>query len=165
MNMRIRADVPLHVGATAELRSATPLGDVFVAIKPDPDQAPDAPLLRDGDTISLKSTAAAPTIEELLSSMAMLVNGAPSASWFRSSTGRVSCGRTRRESGRAAAAVNTLLSRLNARSEQLDTALRSTSELAANMAARHDTLDDAHRRRAGDGRDRRQHRPAGRPGR
>src|ERR1700745_4159236 len=36
VTMRIRAGVPLRAGATAELRSATPLGDVFVAIKPDP---------------------------------------------------------------------------------------------------------------------------------
>ena len=37
----------------------------------------------------------------------------------------------------------TLLSRMTARSQQLDTALRRTSELAATMAARRDTLDDS----------------------
>src|ERR1700757_3190625 len=73
VNMRIRADVPLHVGATAELRSATVLGDVFVQIRPDPQHAGDPALLHDGDTIPLNSTADAPTVEEVLKSMAMLV--------------------------------------------------------------------------------------------
>src|SRR4026207_1467558 len=36
VTMRIRSDVPVRVGTTAQLRSATPLGDVFVALKPDP---------------------------------------------------------------------------------------------------------------------------------
>src|ERR1700758_1676419 len=75
VTMRISANVRLRVGATAELRSATPLGDVFVAIRPDPHPAPDAPLLRDGGTIALASTSAAATIEEALSSATLLVNG------------------------------------------------------------------------------------------
>ena len=34
VSMRIRHDVPLPAGSTAELRSATPLGDVFLQIRP-----------------------------------------------------------------------------------------------------------------------------------
>ena len=57
------------------MRSATPLGDVFVALKPPRDADPNAPLLKDGDTIGLDSTTAAATVESVLSSAAILVNG------------------------------------------------------------------------------------------
>jgi len=73
--MHVRSDVPLYEGSTAELRAATPLGDVFVQIRPDPNRGEDAELLRDGATLPLEATANAPTIEELLGSMALLVNG------------------------------------------------------------------------------------------
>ena len=73
--LRIMDGVRLPRGSTAELRSATPLGDVFVAIKPPDPPIPDAPLLNDGDTIGLESTTAAATVESVLSSAAILVNG------------------------------------------------------------------------------------------
>ncbi len=72
--LRIRDGVQLPRGSTAELRTATPLGDVFVALKPPPGDH-DAPLLKNGDTIGLESTAAAATVESVLSSAAVLVNG------------------------------------------------------------------------------------------
>ena len=62
-------------GSTAELRTATPLGDVFVSLRPSADVPPNAPMLRDGDTIGLESTAAASTVESVLGSAAVLVNG------------------------------------------------------------------------------------------
>lgn len=142
--MRISTDVPLHAGATAELRSATPLGDVFVAIRPDPHPAPDAPLLRDGDTIALKSTSAAATIEEALSSATLLVNGGAIRRLVSVVNGAGSAVGGRGE--KVAALLqhfNTLISRLNARSAQIDGALRSTSDLAAALSARQDTLNDA----------------------
>ena len=40
VTMRINADVALYTGATAQLRSATPLGDIFVAIRLDPNKPP-----------------------------------------------------------------------------------------------------------------------------
>jgi virulence factor Mce-like protein len=144
VTMRISADAPLHAGATAELRSATPLGDVFVAIRPDPHQAPDAPPLRDGDTITLNSTSAAATIEDALGSAALLVNGGAIRRLVTvvNGTGSAVGGR-----GEKVAALleqtNTLLSRLNARSAQIEGALRSTSDLAAALSARQDTLNEA----------------------
>lgn len=144
VDMRIRADVPLRVGATAELRSATPLGDVFVQITPDPHQPADAALLRSGDTIGLKSTAAAPTVEELLDSMALLVNGGVARHLVTivNGAGQAVGGR-----GEKVAALlhqsRELLSRMTARSAQLDTALHRTSELVATMSARRNTLDES----------------------
>ena len=57
VTMRIMGGLELPEGSTAELRSATPLGDVFLALKPPSPVDPNAPLLKDGDTIGLDSTS------------------------------------------------------------------------------------------------------------
>jgi virulence factor Mce-like protein len=143
VTMRIRDDVPLPIGSTAELRSATPLGDVFVAIRANPDRAPDAPLLHEGDTIPLNCTTAAATIEEVLSSAALLVNGGGIRRLVSlvNGAGQAVGGR-----GEKVAALlhqfNLLISRLNARTGQIRTALRTTSELADALLQRQDTLND-----------------------
>jgi virulence factor Mce-like protein len=142
VRMRISADVPLYTGATAELRSATPLGDIFVAIRPGPNQTPDARRLRDGDTIALNSTTSAATVEDVLGSAALLVNGGAVRRLVTIVNGAGSAVGGR---GAKVAALlkqsNTLISRLNARSAQIDTALRTTSELAATLSARRETLN------------------------
>lgn len=144
VTMRINADAALHSGATAELRSATPLGDVFVAIRPDPHPDLDAPLLRDGDTIPLNSTSSAASVEEVLTSAALLVNGGAIRRLVTvvNGTGSAVGGRGDKLAGLLQQS-NTLISRLNARSVQIDGALRSTSDLAAALSARQDTLNDA----------------------
>ncbi|BBY55273.1 MCE family protein [Mycobacterium koreense] len=144
VTMRIRSDVPLYDGATAELRSATLLGDVFVQIRPDADQPADAARLHDGDVIGRDFTAAAPTVEELLNSMAMLVNGGTIGYLVKTTNGAGKALGGRGEKVQTLLEqTRTLLSRLTARSEQLDTALRNTSQMAAAMAARRDTLADS----------------------
>ena len=143
VTMRINADVPLSTGATAELRSATPLGDIFVAIRPDPEQTPDAPRLHDGDTIALAATTSAATVEDVLGSAALLVNGGAIRNLVRIVNG---AGKAVGGKGAKVAALldesTTLISRLNARSDQIDTALRSTADLAASVAARQQSLDE-----------------------
>jgi virulence factor Mce-like protein len=144
VTMRISADVPLNEGATAELRSATPLGDVFVAIRPDPNQDPVAPPLRDGSMIALNSTSAAATIEDVLGSAALLVNGGAIRHLVTVVNGAGSAVGGRGE--KVAALLrnsNTLIKRLNARTAQIEGALRSTSDLAAALSAREDTLNKA----------------------
>jgi virulence factor Mce-like protein len=142
VTMRISADVPLYTGASAELRSATPLGDIFVAIRPAPNQTSEARRLHDGDTIALNSTTSAATVEDTLSSAALLVNGGAVRRLVTILNGAGSAVGGR---GAKVAALleqsNTLITRLNARSAQIDTALRSTSELAATLSARHETLE------------------------
>jgi hypothetical protein len=66
--------VELPRGTTVELRSATPLGDVFIAVKP-PVNSSGAPLLKNGDTIGIENTMQAATVENLLTGAAVLVNG------------------------------------------------------------------------------------------
>lgn len=143
VTMRINADVPLYTGATAQLRSATPLGDIFVAIRPGPEQAPDVRRLHDGDTIALASTTSAATVEDVLGSAALLVNGGAIRRLVTIVNG---AGKAVGGKGAKVAALldesNTLISRLNARSSQIDTALRNTADLAATVAARQQTLDE-----------------------
>jgi virulence factor Mce-like protein len=144
VTMRINPGVPLRAGVTAELRSATPLGDVFVAIKPDPHAVADAPLLHDGDRIAMNSTSAASTVEDVLSSATLLINGGAIRRLVTIVNGAGSAVGGRGE--KVAALLqhsNTLISRMNARSAQIDGALRSTSDLAAALTERQDTLNEA----------------------
>ena len=143
VTMRINADVALDTGATAQLRSATPLGDIFVAIRPHPEQAPGARRLHDGDTIALASTTSAATVEDVLGSAALLVNGGAIDRLVAVVNG---AGKAVGGKGAKVAALlhesNRLISRLNARSGQIDAALRNTADLAATLAARQQTLDE-----------------------
>jgi len=74
VDLTVRKDIDLPVNATAELRQATPLGDVFVAVSRPPNSS-DQPLLKAGDTIGIDHTAAGASVEELLLSISMLFNG------------------------------------------------------------------------------------------
>lgn len=75
VTLRIDRAVQLPLGTRAELRTATPLGDVFVSLTPPEDVTAATPLLSEGDRLAGESTASAATIEELLSTAALLVNG------------------------------------------------------------------------------------------
>ncbi len=155
--LRILDGVQLPQGSTAELRSATPLGDVFVAIKPPTPIAADAVLLRDGDTIDLDSTTAAATVESLLSSAAVMVNGGA----VRNLTNIINgAGKATGDQGKAfgdlIAKTNHTLGTLNARSDQISTALTETSGLLSEIEAK-----NRHHRRT-DGRGGSGHRDTGR---
>ena len=141
--MKIRKDVPLPVGSTAELRAATPLGDVFLQIRP-PSRTDGGPLLHSGDTIPLADTASAPTVEELLNSLAMLVNGGAvrALTIDVNGAGRVVGGRGEKLAG-LISETNQFLSKMSARSAQLDSTLRSTSNMAAEVANHQRTIDTA----------------------
>ncbi|MUM19444.1 mammalian cell entry protein [Mycobacterium sp. CBMA 623] len=144
VTMRIRRDIPVYVGATAELRSATPLGDLFVAIRSDQGTFANAQPMADGSTIALSATSAGATVEELLSSAAVLVNGGVVRSLTHILNG---AGSAVGDSGGKIADLlrqsNELVSRLNARSGQIKDALDHTSKLASALSARQDTINNA----------------------
>lgn len=141
--LRIRDGVQLPRGSTAELRTATPLGDVFVALKPPPDDPADVPLLRDGDTIGLDSTAAAATVESVLSSAAILVNGGAVRNFTNIING---FGKATGDQGQAFGDMirksNELLGTLDARSDQISHALTQLSSLADQLDAKNQTITD-----------------------
>lgn len=142
--LRIMNGVQLPQGSTAELRSATPLGDVFVSIRPPAGEiAAGTPLLRDGDTIALESTQAAATVESLLSSAAVLVNGGAVRNFTNIING---LGKATGDQGQAfgnlIAKTNNTLGTLNARADQLSDAMTATSQLVDRLAEKNDVLGE-----------------------
>ena len=71
--VEIAGDTKLPVNTRAELRQATPLGDIYIALLPPDDRS--GAILRDGDTIPFRNTAPADNVEDLLRSMSNLVAG------------------------------------------------------------------------------------------
>jgi virulence factor Mce-like protein len=141
--LRISAGVRLLQGSTAELRTATPLGDVFVALQPPRAPAPNAAMLHDGDTIGLGSTAASATVESLLSSAAVLVNGGAVLNFTNIING---FGKATGDRGQALADLirksNRLIGTLNSRTEQISTAMTEMSGLADELDAKEHTITD-----------------------
>jgi virulence factor Mce-like protein len=69
----VSSGVTLPRNTRAELRQATVLGDVYIALLSPPDPTPDD--LHDGDTIPLSNTAPADNVEDVLRSVSDLVSG------------------------------------------------------------------------------------------
>ncbi|OBK17171.1 MlaD family protein [Mycobacterium asiaticum] len=141
--LRIRAGVLLPRGSSAELRTATPLGDVFVSVRPPAETSPDTPLLRNGDTIGLESTAAAATVESVLSSAAILVNGGAVRNFTNIING---FGKATGDQGHAFGDLirksNHLLGTMDARSGQISDALTELSRLSSELDAKNQQLSD-----------------------
>ncbi|MGV0741319.1 MCE family protein [Mycolicibacterium sp. XJ870] len=141
VQMRIVDGIKLPAGTTAELRSATPLGDIFVSLVPPRTEA--GPALRDGDTIPLPATVAAATVEDVLASTTMLVNGGVIRNLTRvlngmgSAVGQDGEGLTTliRES-------RALVSTMAARSDEIRTVMEQTAQLADTLNTRRDSIND-----------------------
>lgn len=142
VTMRIADDVAVPAGTAAELRSATPLGDVFVSLQPPSDTA-DGAVLAPGDTIPLPATAAAATIEEVLSTASVLVNGGV----FRNLT-KIVDGLGEAVGGRGdrlAALVDEstrLAGLITARSAEIEESMIRTDGLIATLTERRETIDE-----------------------
>ncbi|MFI6865506.1 MCE family protein [Nocardia sp. NPDC050406] len=141
VSMRIIDSVRLPVGTTAELRSATPLGDVFVSLKPPEGGA--AQTLRDGDTIGLSDTLAAATVEDVLASTSLLVNGGVIRNLTQVLNGM---GTAMGDDGHRLTDLvrqsRELLTRLTDRSGDLHGVLVQTAALADDLGARRAAMDD-----------------------
>lgn len=74
VEMLIREDIQLPKGTTVELRQGTPLGDMFVAMTLPSTQEAGEPL-REGDIIGTDRTSAGASVEQLMMSISMLLNG------------------------------------------------------------------------------------------
>ncbi|WP_046319089.1 MCE family protein [Mycobacterium sp. UM_Kg1] len=144
VTMKVSSGVVLYNDTVAELRSATPLGDIFVAMRPGPGTPIDSERLRDGDTIALDHTTSAATIEDVLGSAALLVNGGAIRRLVSTVNGAgTAVGGRGEKVSTLLHNSSALLSRLNQRSAQIDDALRNTSELAATLSARRESLNKA----------------------
>ncbi|WP_241997293.1 MlaD family protein [Rhodococcus sp. SMB37] len=141
VTMRVAEGVVVPAGSGAELRSATPLGDVFVALQAPEGEAVTGPPLGDGDAIPIADTSAAATIEELLSTASVLVNGGA----VRNLT-KIVNGLGHAVDGRGANIESLLdesarlVMQLGARSAEIEHSLVQTDMLIATLAERKSTI-------------------------
>ncbi|MBH0778480.1 MCE family protein [Nocardia sp. NEAU-351] len=143
VTMSIGDSVRLPLGTRAELRTATPLGDVFVSLTAPADATDATPVLRDGDSIARDSTAAAATIEELLTTASLLVNGGA----VRNITTLVNgLGHAVGDRGDHVAALieqsTRVVQALAARSDDIRATLAEIDQLTARLHAQSGTIDD-----------------------
>ncbi|QHN16460.1 MCE family protein [Gordonia amarae] len=143
VTLRIRDDVTLPVGTGAELRTATPLGEVFVAVTPPKDPSTTA-TIQNGDKIPLSDTSAAATIEQVLASSAMLVNGGVLRDLTKLLNG---LGDAVGDKGAALADLvaqsTSLIDKLSKRSGDIRVALAQTDRLVQTLSARQSTLTES----------------------
>lgn len=130
IDMEISKDITLPKGSTAELRQATPLGDVFIALS-EPKTPTQGGSLADGDTLTQEFTSAGATVEELLISVSMLFNGGGVASLSRLGTelGSILNGHGG-ELAHLITEMTGVVGELNANSARVDTVLTEFNTLA-----------------------------------
>ncbi|MFC9893300.1 MCE family protein [Nocardia sp. NPDC127579] len=140
VDLTIRDDIELPKGSTAELRQATPLGDVFVAVSK-PKAEPGQVMLQDGDKLPLESTSAGATVEELLISVSMLFNGGGIASLSRlmSELDSIVGGRGE-QLAHLITEMTGVVGSLNANTQHIDGVLANFSTLTTTIESRHNEL-------------------------
>ncbi|MBF6445272.1 MCE family protein [Nocardia farcinica] len=143
VELEIREDIRLPRGTTAELRQATPLGDIFVAMTL-PEHDPNAPVLQPGDTIGTDLTSAGASVEQLMVSISMLLNGGGlnQAAKITSEMNSMFAGRA----PQLAHLLNELgaaITALNQRTADIDSVLHGLNVLTGEMAARKAELGEA----------------------
>ncbi|MGE2729970.1 MlaD family protein [Mycolicibacterium vaccae] len=141
VRLRILDRVRLPDGTTAELRSATPLGDVFVALTPPP-SGTSAAALADGDRIPRSATASAATVEQVLATTSLLVNGGVVRNLTRVLNG---VGGALGSDGEGLTSLiresRALVSSMAERSGEIRAMLAQTASLADDLNNRRDTIN------------------------
>ena len=136
VTMKVARDAQIPVGTGAELRQATPLGDVFVALMPPANIS--GPSVADGAVLTGPTSAAA-TVEDILVSAAAVVDGGSLGSLQQIVTelsAAVAGGPS--SPGNLQGAIKeftTAITRLNTNSAEVDRSLRNTSRLTADLSA------------------------------
>ncbi|MQY19196.1 MCE family protein [Nocardia macrotermitis] len=138
VQMRIRDDIRLPTGTTVELRQATPLGDMFVAMTL-PTAAQAGPDLKPGATIGLDRTGTAASVEQLMMSIAMLVNGGGinQAAQITAELNSMFGGRAP-QLAHLLTELTTVITDLNKRTGDIDSTLNGMNSLTGELA-RHKT--------------------------
>lgn len=141
VRMAIRHDVSLPDGTRAELRQATPLGDVFVALHAPKDGGR---ALRPGEVIPLPATGAAASVEDTLAAMSTLVNGGGLGE-LKTIVTEVNAALNGRgpQTAHLLRELTTTLATLNARTAEIDRVLNSALALTTTATQRRGTIDAA----------------------
>lgn len=143
VRMKIKNGVELPFGTTAELRSATPLGDVYVAVKPPATVPSDGARLVDGASIPLASTTDAATIESVLTTASLLVNGGAIRSVTKLVNGLgAAVGGKGDKISQLISQATQLVHTLAARSDDIRSALADTQKLTASLSAQTASIKD-----------------------
>ncbi|MCX4098217.1 MCE family protein [Nocardia sp. alder85J] len=143
VQMLIRDDIRLPKGTTVELRQATPLGDIFVAMTL-PAAAVAVEPMRDGDTIGTDHTAAGASVEQLMMSVSLLLNGGGI-----NQAARITTEMNSMFAGRAPELAHLLtemtgaITALNQRTGDLDAVLNGLNTLSGDLAQRKSELGAA----------------------
>ncbi|WP_040813063.1 MCE family protein [Nocardia concava] len=143
VQMLIREDIRLPKGTTVELRQATPLGDMFVAMTlPSAQEAGDP--LRDGDTIGVDHTAAGASVEQLMMSISLLLNGGGinQAAKITGQLDSMFAGRAP-ELSHLITEMTAAIAALNARTGDIDQVLGGMNSLSGELARRKTQLGQA----------------------
>ncbi|GAB2666071.1 MCE family protein [Nocardia goodfellowii] len=143
VEMLIRADIQLPHGTTVELRQATPLGDMFVAMTL-PSVAEAGPPLRAGNSIGLEQTATGASVEQLMMSVSMLVNGGGinQAARITSEMNSMFVGRGP-QLAHLITEMTAVISALNQRTGDIDNVLGGLNVLEGELARRKAELSQA----------------------
>ncbi|MEV0763504.1 MCE family protein [Nocardia sp. NPDC050435] len=143
VEMLIREDIQLPAGTTVELRQATPLGDMFVAMTL-PSAAEAGPPLRAGDVIGLERTVTAASVEQLMMSVSMLVNGGGinQAARITSELNSMFVGRGP-QLAHLITEMTAVISALNQRTGDIDNVLGGLNVLSGELARRKAELGQA----------------------
>ncbi|WP_280265016.1 MCE family protein [Nocardia wallacei] len=143
VEMLIRQDISLPRGTTAELRQATPLGDMSVAMTLP--AAPEAgPPLREGDTIGTDHTGTAASVEQLMMSVSMLINGGGinQAAQISAQLDSMFAGRGPQLS-HLLTEMTSVIDALNRRTGDIDATLQGLNTLSGELARRKTELGSA----------------------
>ncbi|MFI2280525.1 MCE family protein [Nocardia beijingensis] len=143
VEMLIREDIQLPRGTTAELRQATPLGDIFVAMTL-PAATSDGENLRAGDVIGTDHTSAAASVEQLMMSVSMLINGGGinQAAKITSEMDSMFAGRAPQLAHLLSELTN-VIAALNQRTGDIDSVLTGLNVLTGELSRRKAELGDA----------------------
>ncbi|WP_159843985.1 MCE family protein [Nocardia sp. CY41] len=143
VDMLIREDIQLPRGTTAELRQATPLGDIFVAMTL-PATAPGGENLRAGDVIDTEHTSAAASVEQLMMSVSMLINGGGinQAAKITSELDSMFAGRAP-QLAHLLSELTHVIAALNQRTGDIDNVLTGLNVLTGELARRKAELGEA----------------------
>ncbi|WP_067564823.1 MCE family protein [Nocardia acidivorans] len=136
VRMLIRQDIQLPKGTTVELRQATPLGDVFVALTL-PTARDAGPQLREGDTIGTDHTATGASVEQLMMSVSMLINGGGinQAAKITTELNSMFSGRGP-QLAHLLSELTAVIEALNKRTGDIDNVLSGLNTLSGDLAAR-----------------------------
>ncbi|MGW4246555.1 MCE family protein [Nocardia sp. NPDC004722] len=143
VQMLIRQDIQLPKGTTVELRQGTPLGDMFVAMTLPTAQDAGEPL-RDGDTIGVEHTAAGASVEQLMMSISLLLNGGGinQAAKITGQMDSMFAGRAP-ELSHLITEMTAAIGALNARTGDIDQVLGGMNSLSGELARRKAELGQA----------------------